>query len=263
VEFETVWDSGEPYEAYVGRWSLHVARQFVGWLNVDGGGRWLDVGCGTGALSRAIADDAGPSLLAGVDPSGGFVAHARRRFDGEPGEFTVSDAQSLPFADDSFDATVAGLVLNFVPDPARATAEMARVTVAGGVVAAYVWDYAGKMEMIRYFWDGAGALDEKARALDEGRLFPLCRPDELDGLFRSAGLRNVEVEAIDTPTRFSDFDDFWSPFSGGQGPAPGYLSSLNEERQSVLRESVRSSLPFASDGSLSLVARAWAVRGVR
>jgi SAM-dependent methyltransferase len=261
VEAETVWESGEPYEAYVGRWSLPIARQFAGWLNVGGGGRWLDVGCGTGALSRAIADDAEPSLLAGVDPSAGFVAHARRRFDGAGGEFAVSDAQFLPFADDSFDASVAGLVLNFVPEPARALAEMARATRAGGVVAAYVWDYAGKMEMLRYFWDAAAALDPGARALDEGRLFPLCAPDELGGLFRAAGLRGVAVKAIDAPTLFRDFQDFWLPFTGGQGPAPGYAVSLSEERRSDLREYVRSSLPFASDGSLPLVARAWAVRG--
>jgi SAM-dependent methyltransferase len=262
VEFETVWDSGEPYEAYVGRWSLPVARQFVGWLKADAGKRWLDVGCGTGALSRAIADDAHPTLLAAVDPSEGFLAHARRKFEGERGDFAVSDAQSLPFGDDSFDATVAGLVLNFVPEPGKATAEMARVTIPGGIVGAYVWDYAERMEMIRYFWDTAASLDPRARDLDEGRLFPLCQPDELGDLFRAAGLGSVEVKAFDTRTRFSSFEDFWSPFIGGQGPAPSYAVSLPEDRRAELRDRIKATLPFEAKGSISLTARAWAVRGV-
>jgi hypothetical protein len=159
------------------------------------------------------------------------------------------------------DIAVSGLALNFVPQPSLAVHEMTRTVRAGGTVAAYVWDYAGTMELMRYFWDAAGALDPAALALDEGRRFPLCRPDPLIELFTQAGLRDVQVRAIDVPTRFRDFDDYWSPFLGGQGPAPGYAMSLDEPRRDALRERLRASLPIAADGSIALIARAWAVRG--
>jgi hypothetical protein len=156
---------------------------------------------------------------------------------------------------------VSGLVLNFVPQPRGAVIDMARVARAGGAVAAYVWDYAEKMELMRYFWDAAVALDQSALELDEGRRFAICQPSPLTELFKDAGLQQVEVCPIDIPTAFRDFDDYWSPFLGGQGPAPGYAMSLSEERRGALRERIRSNLPTANDGSIPLVARAWAVRG--
>jgi hypothetical protein len=128
-------------------------------------------------------------------------------------------------------------------------------------VAAYVWDYAGKIELMRYFWDAAVELDRAALELDEGRRFPLCRPAPLAELFTNARKRAVETRAIDVPTRFRDFDDYWTPFLGGQGPAPGYAMSLSEERRSALRDRIRARLPIAEDGSIDLIARAWAVRG--
>jgi SAM-dependent methyltransferase len=158
---------------------------------------------------------------------------------------------------------VSGLVLNFIPQPDRAVTEMTRVTRSGGVVAAYVWDYAGRMQLIRHFFDAAMALDPNAAELDEGRRFPICQPDALSRLFESAGLHNVEVRPIEVSTVFRDFDDYWSPFLGGQGPAPGYVMSLSDERRAALRERIRAGLPFARDGSIPLVARAWSVRGVR
>jgi SAM-dependent methyltransferase len=158
---------------------------------------------------------------------------------------------------------VSGLVLKFLPSPERAVAEMVRVTRPGGVVAAYVWDYAGRMGLIRHFWDGAVALDPGARERDEGRRFPLCDPDRLDALFRTAGLGLVASRAIDVPTAFRDFDDYWQPFLGGQGPAPGYAMGLDEGRRAAPRDHIRSRLPISPDGSIHLVARAWAVRGTR
>ena len=145
----------------------------------------------------------------------------------------------------------------------RAAAEMVRVVKPQGVVAAYVWDYAGKMQLMRHFWNAAAALDPLAYDLDEGRRFPLCQPDPLRELFQQAGLGGVEVRPIDIATDFRDFDDFWSPFLGGQGPAAGYAMSLSEDGRLALRERLRSGLPFALDGSIPLVARAWAVRGTR
>ena len=257
------WDSGEAYEPYVGRWSRLVARDFLGWLDVPAGRRWLDVGCGTGALSRTILDLAQPATVHGVDPAERYVAYARERIADPRARFEVGDARALPVAAGAFDAVVSGLVLNFVPaaDQASAVEEMGRVARPGGTVAAYVWDYAGDMQLMRHFWDAAVALDPAARELDEGRRFPLCQPDPLATLFREAGLIDVQVRAVDVPTVFRDFDDYWSPFLGGQAPALGYAISLSEDRRATLRERIRSRLPFAPDGSIHLTARAWAVRG--
>jgi SAM-dependent methyltransferase len=177
--------------------------------------------------------------------------------------FDVGDAQALQAAPATFDAVVAGLVLNFVPEPDKAVSEMVRVARPSGTVAAYVWDYAEGMQMMRHFWDAAGALDPRALELDEGRRFTLCKPESLTNLFQTAGLEKVDVGAIDVPTVFRDFDDYWSPFLGGQAPAPGYAMSLSQERRAALRERIRASLPTNSEGEHHLIARAWAVRGVR
>ena len=176
------WEVGEAYERYVGRWSRRVAAEFVVWLGVPPGARWLDVGCGSGALSETILRLASPRDVTGIDPSPGFVAHARQVVPSERARFEVGDAQALAAADASFDATVSGLVLNFVPRPDRALLEMKRVTRADGIVAFYVWDYAGEMQCMRHFWDAAAALDPAASELDEGRRFPLCRPEPLERL---------------------------------------------------------------------------------
>jgi SAM-dependent methyltransferase len=255
------WGVGRAYEPYIGRWSRVVAGEFVAWLGAGDGAAWLDVGCGTGALSQAVLEAADPSLVVGADPSVGFLTHARARLGGGRARFVAADARALPVADARFDVVVSGLVLNFVPDPARAVREMARATRAGGRVAAYVWDYAGRMELIRHFWDAAAALDPAAADLDEARRFGLCQPEPLGHLFRDAGLAEVGVRPIEVPTRFRDFDDYWTPFLGGQGPAPGYAMSLEEPRRAALREELRRRLPAAEDGALDMVARAWAVTG--
>jgi SAM-dependent methyltransferase len=257
-----VWAAGSLYEPYVGRWSRLVAPDFLAWLGVPEGRKWLDVGCGTGALTQCILRNAAPAGVHGVDPSAGFIEHAEAHTADARASFEVGDAQALPAASASFDAAVAGLVVNFVPEPERAVTEMRRAVRPGGSVAAYVWDYAEKMELMRHFWDAAVALNPQARALDEGVRFPLCRPEPLAALFEQAGLSRVEVKAIDVPTRFRDFDDYWTPFLGGQAPAPGYCMSLDEEKRGALRERIRSKLPFRPDGSIDLIARAWAVKGL-
>jgi SAM-dependent methyltransferase len=262
MERKDSWTAGERYEPYVGRWSRLVARDFLAWLQLAPDLDWLDVGCGTGALTQVIVQQGRPRSVMGIDASAGFIAHARAQIADSCVVLETADAQSLPVESARFDALVSGLVLNFVPVPLRAVREMARAVRPGGVVAAYVWDYAGKMELMRYFWDAAVELDSAARALDEGRRFPLCQPEPLAGLFTQAGLADVRVLAIDVATRFRDFDDYWTPFLGGQGPAPGYAMSLSEERRAVLRERIRGQLPIAGDGSIELMARAWAVRGL-
>jgi SAM-dependent methyltransferase len=257
------WQSGEPYERYVGRWSRLVAREFVDWLDVPHGARWLDVGCGTGALTGVVLDRAAPAAVVGVDPSEGFVRHAKSHIGDGRAEFRVADARELPVSDGEADVAVAGLVLNFVPEPDRAVAEIWRALRPGGVAGAYVWDYAGRMELMRYFWDTVVALDPDAEKLDEGPRFPICRPEALRALFEAGGFDAVATRAIEVPTVFRDFDDYWSPFLGGQGPAPSYVASLDEPAREWLAIRLRERLPTEADGTIRLVARAWAVRGTR
>ena len=257
------WASGDLYEDYMGRWSRRVAREFIEWLALPAGGQWLDVGCGTGALSQTILQLAEPAHTKGIDRSEGFVKFANEHVGDNRVQFEVGDAEALTDDAEAFDTVVSGLVLNFIPHPERALAEMKRVTRAGGVVAVYVWDYAEGMQFIRHFFDAAIALDPKAVEHDEGPRFPICHPDALHRLFESIGLHVVEVRPIEIATVFRDLDDYWSPFLAGVGPAPSYAMSLSEENRSALRERIRAGLPFASNGSIPLVARAWAARGIR
>ena len=257
-----MWADGDAYEPYVGRWSRLVAPAFLHWLGVPPGQRWLDVGCGTGALTEAILQVAKPQSVKGIDAAEGYVAVARIRITDARAEFQVGDAQALPVETADFDAVVSGLALNFVAHPAQAIAEMARAAKKGSPVAAYVWDYGGRVQFMRHFWNAATALDPRAADLDEGRRFPLCNPDPLAELFQSAGLVDVAVHPLDIWTVFADFDDYWLPFLGGQGPAPSYAMSLGERARAALRERLRVTLPFALDGSIPLTARAWAVRGI-
>jgi SAM-dependent methyltransferase len=253
------WERGSPYERYVGRWSRRVAPLFLSWLNIPAGRRWLDVGCGTGALAAAIVDHCSPSSVAGVEPSEGFLNTAKENLAGRA-TLHQGSATTIPLGDASVDVVVSGLVLNFVPDQRAALNEMARVTAKGGTIAAYVWDYAGKMEFMRFFWDAAVALNPDAANMDEGLRFPLCHPEALSKLFAEAGLRGVEVKPIDIPTPFAHFDDYWEPFLGGQGPAPAYAMSLNETARARLRDRIREHIPIAANGAISLTARAWATR---
>ena len=260
---EKIWSSAAAYESYAGRWSRLIAREFVRWLAVPSGKTWLDVGCGTGALTQTIFETGSPRYVVGADPSKAYIEYLRHHLTDQRLCFDVGDAQDLNFNDEFYDNSVSGLSLNFAPEPLKALAEMARVTKPGGTVAAYVWDYAGEMQMMRHFWKAAGEFDPAARELDEGVRFAMCKPETLADLARAAGLQDVTTRAIDIATVLRDFDDYWVPFLGGQGFAPSYVVSLSEERRAALRERIRSTLPIAADGSISLMARAWAVRGTR
>ena len=258
---QPTWSKAGAYEAWVGRWSRKVAPLFVDWLGLSSGLRWLDIGCGTGALTQAVLDRAEPQAIQGIDPSAGFVEDARLTVVDRRAKFSIGDAMALRFPAGSFDCTVSGLVLNFVPDPHAAMAEARRVTRPGGWLGAYVWDYAGEMQMIRHFWTAAAELHPAAARLDQGASPNLFGHDELLDCFSEAGLDKLAITGIDVDTVFRDFDDYWTPFLGGNGSAPAFVASLSPESQVELRDLLRARLPAAADGSIALLARAWAVRG--
>lgn len=260
LSISDTWERGSPYERYIGRWSRRVAPLFLSWLNLGPGKRWVDVGCGTGALSAAILDNCAPVEVVGVEPSEGFLKLAVQNLNGRA-HLLPGSAESISLPDAAADVVVSGLVLNFVRDVQSALREMARVVCADGTVAAYVWDYADKMEVLRIFWDEAVILNPSARDLHEGLRFPICNPPALRAAFEDAGFNEVQVSPIDLTANFAGFDDFWEPFLGGQGPAPAYATSLSEDRRSMLRDALKARLLTNREGPFSLQARAWAVRG--
>jgi len=250
------------YENFMGRWSRLLALRFVSWLGVRPTAHWLDVGCGTGALADAICSEASPASVVACDPSESLIEYARRRQMDPRVSFVVTGVGQLPTRSGGFDGVASLLALNFFPKPEAAIDEMRRITAVNGLVSACVWDYAGRMEFLRRFWDSAGAMDPGAAELDEGRRFPICRPEALKSLFRRGGLRDVVCDSIEIPTRFSTFVEFWRPFLGGTGPAPSYVAGLDSPQREALAARLEDSLPREPDGAITLVARAWLVRGV-
>lgn len=254
-----LWGAAEAYEGYMGRWSRKVAPLFVGWLGAAPRGRWVDLGCGTGALAAEVCRACQPESLLGLDTSGDFLRATERQVPGAT--FRVGNAADTGLPSGTFDHAVSGLVLNFTPDPARALREMARIVRPGGEVALYVWDYAGHMQIMRAFFDAARPIDPGSVAFDDGVNAPICRPGPLREAFGAAGLADVEVTALDTTAAFDSFEAYWLPFLGGTGSAPKYCAGLDARVREQLREAVRAALPTGPDGELLLAVRAWAARG--
>lgn len=255
------WEAGSTYEGFMGRWSRQLAPLFVSWLQVPGNAHWLDVGCGTGAMTDAICRGADPASVLGCDPAEPLIEYARGHTRHSRASFAVAGSGSLPGRAGGYGSATSLLALNFFPDPIAGIEEMRVLAASGGAVSACVWDYGGQMEFLRHFWDVAVALDASARALDEGTRFPLCRPDALADVFRTAGLRHIRCEPIDLTTTFADFDDYWQPLLGGVGPAPSYVASLHPDRRGLLAERLRLALPRGPEDRIILRARAWAVCG--
>ncbi len=251
--------SPEAYDRFVGRYGPELAAALIQFAGVGPGMRALDVGCGPGALTSALVEQLGAPNVSAADPSQPFAEACRSRLPGV--EVVVAGAESLPFADGTFDATLSQLVVNFMSDPEAGVRELARVTRTGGIVASCVWDYAGEMTLLRAFWDAAQEVDpERAATSDEGVVMPWCGEGELGELWLQAGLRDVRFGALTVHAAYDDFEDLWSPFPTGVGPAGAFCKSLDEERRSALRDAYRSRLAFG-DGPFELTARAWAVVG--
>lgn len=256
-----LWGASDAYERYMGRWSRQIAPIFTKWLDLAPGAQWLDVGCGTGVLTSTILANCEPAEVLAVDSSDAFLETASTSMSDPRVSFTQGDAQALAQSDDSFDAAVSGLVLNFLPDKDAAIREMSRIVRPGGTVGLYVWDYAGHMQVMRAFFDVATALDPGAVDYDDGVKAPICRSGPLKELFERSGLGKVEVRAIDIPAAFHSFDDYWSPFLGGTGSAPKYCASLEDDARERLSRELQQRLPTGPDGEILLAIRAWAAKG--
>lgn len=254
------WESAGAYERFMGRWSRELARAFVLWLGIPADRNWLEVGCGTGALTWGILEVGNPASVMATDASEQFIKHARTAFRDHRVQFLAANASNLPTTSAGYDVVASSLVLNFLPDPTAALREMRSRAAEDGIVAACVWDYSGGMQFLRRFWDAAVELDPTARKYDEGERFPVCSPSALEAAFREAGFSDVRVEALEIATHFKSFDDYWIPFVDGPGPAPGYLSSLSVQRQQDLERRLAATLPRNDDGSIALTAKAWAAR---
>ena len=248
----------------MGRWSRKLAPAYVPWLGSPERCGWLDVGCGTGALAAAILELANPTAVLGIDPSADFVAAAAEQVSDPRAVFEVGDARAMALDDDRFAVVVAGLVLNHIAEPAAAAAEMVRVVRPGGTVGAYIWDYSGEMQMVRFFWEAVAATDADAADHDPRPLYHISHPGPLAALFADVGLGDVVVEAIDVPMTFRDFDDYWVPHTlAGPASVQRYVASLDDERKAALREQLLTTLPIEANGEVNLVGRAWAARGTK
>jgi SAM-dependent methyltransferase len=252
--------SAEGYEQLMGRWSRRLARGFVDFAGQRPGEAVLDVGCGTGSLTFTLAEMAGHGPLTGIDVAEPYLAFAQSRARSPDIRFAYADATELPFEDGAFDRALSCLVLQFVPDPARAVAEMVRVVRPGGVVAACVWDSYGGMPHLRLLWDTASAL-----GLDRDRsLFrPLSTDGEMAALWRARGLRDIVQETIVMRFVFESFEDYWTPFLSGDGPPGQFVTGLAEPDRSRVEAQLRHVfLSGKPDGRRSFIAAAWSCRGV-
>jgi ubiquinone/menaquinone biosynthesis C-methylase UbiE len=249
--------SGDAYDRFMGRYSRELAPRFLDFAGIAAGTRALDVGCGSGVLTSALADRLGAASVAAADPSESLLAACADRV--PDADVRRAPAEELPWPDGSFDAVLAQLVLNFVADADAAVSEMSRVAAPGGILASCTWDYAGGMRMLHTFWDAATELDAQAPAESSMRY---RTAEELASLWERSGLNDVETGALEVEVAYDGFDDYWEPFALGVGPAGAYYASLDPERREALRAGCFTRLGSPA-GPFSLTARAFAVRGTR
>ncbi len=254
------WTSGSAYDQWMGRWSRLLAEQFLEWLHIQPGARWLDVCCGSGIVTDLIAERCSPMSVVGIDASPGQIEFAREHRKRPTVRFELCNAAAIPFPGSDFDVVICGLGLNYISDPVRALREMQRVARANGTIAVYVWDYAEGACFLRRFWDVAALVDPEASKFDQGRRFPMCTPGGLRTLFQAVHFKKVEIEALEMVTRFENFEDYWVPLQSGQGSAPNYLATLSQELKGEISKRLRASLQPGGKQFIELPARAWAVR---
>ena len=258
VEFS----DGEAYEKFMGRWSRAAGRQFLSWLDLSAGLRWLDVGCGTGVFAETIHEVCGAKEIVGVDPAEAQIAYAQSRNTGETISYEVADARSIPYEDNSFDVAAAALVINFIPDREKAVAEMQRVVKPGGMVSAYVWDFAGGSGIAQHL--RVAIAQYKAETNQHGNdalNVESTRRESLEKLFGSAGIANIVSSQIEIDLQFRDFDDYWTSNTKFASPAGKFIKSLNDDELRRFQAILREKLTFGYDGVISYSSRVNAVKG--
>jgi len=254
---ETTFTDGKAYERMMGRWSRVVGGVFLDWLRQADNLRWLDVGCGNGAFTEEIVTRCKPAAVQGIDPSAEQIAFARKRARTTSVDFQQGDAQILPFADNSFDVATMALVIAFVPDPAKAVAEMARVVRPGGTIAAYMWEIPEKTPLAPLH----RTLKSMGMEPQQPPSAAIAREEKLAELWRGAGLSSVETRLISIPIAYENLDDFCASNIVPLGPHAKLVANMSAETREQLRERLREELPIASDGSIVYQAVSHAVMG--
>lgn len=251
------FDDSAAYERFIGHWGRAAGTMFLDWLKPPIGARWLDVGCGTGLFTELILNTQRPTDVVAIDPARSQIEHARRKPIARQAAFRVGDAQALAFADGTFDVVAAALVINFIPDRARALSEMRRVTRPGGIVAGYVWDFGAELSPSGPFRLGLREV------IADVPLLPGTedsRVAALQSLFAGAGLNDIEVRSIDVTVSFADFDAFWHAQTPSYSPTTKMIAAMPEINRNRLIESVRAQLPVRTDGRVEYAARANAIK---
>jgi ubiquinone/menaquinone biosynthesis C-methylase UbiE len=257
MDAKAAFNDGAAYERFMGRWSRAVGGVFLEWLAPPKGAQWLDVGCGTGAFTEMVLGSCSPANVTGIDPFPEQIEYARSLPTARLAEFKVADALNLPFPDCSFDVVASALVINFVPDRPRGLAEMRRVARPGGIVAGYVWDFAGGRNTGAPLANGLRAIGIEPSITPGTNDTTIAA---LQSLFTAAGLQTVEVRQIEIEPTYSSFEDFWTSQTGSVSPTAKFIGSLTEPERLRLRDAVRSNLPPNGDGSISYSACAHAIK---
>jgi ubiquinone/menaquinone biosynthesis C-methylase UbiE len=252
------FEDGAGYERFMGQWSRAIGAAFIDWLAVPPGACWLDLGCGTGVFTALVIDRCSPARVIALDPAEAQIAHARRQPMLQRAEFHTADAQALPFADATFDIVAAALVMNFIPDPPCALAEMRRVARPGAVVAGYVWDFSQERSPSWPLRLGLRACGHDVPDVPGTRASTL---DALSNLFRSAGLEDVATTSIEVTQHYADFPEFWDAQTPSYSPTTRMIVAMATAERERLREATRARLPSTPDGRISYCARANAIKG--
>jgi ubiquinone/menaquinone biosynthesis C-methylase UbiE len=249
---------GEHYERVMGRWSRLVGESFLDWIAIPPGMRWADVGCGNGAFTEIILARCAPSSVRAFDPAPGQIAYARKQPSALQADYQIANAEALPLSNDSVDAAVMALVISFIADPAKAVAELVRVTQPGGTVAAYMWDLEGEGVPTRHIFRAASSLG----ITPQGPPTPAAsQQDAMRELWQAAGLQAIETTTIAIPIRHASFDAYWAAHSLPAGPAGRLIQTLPPEGREQLQSRLREILPTADDGSVAFESIANAVKG--
>lgn len=251
------FDDSAAYERFMGRWSRAVGAVFLEWLASPAGARWLDVGCGSGIFTELILDACSPAAVCAVDPAEGQIDHARHQAVAQRANFRIADAQALPFSDSTFDVVASALVINFIPDRLRATAEMRRVARACGLVAGFVWDFAAELSPswpLRLGMRQIGADVPQVPGTEDSSL------GALTSLFERAGLEKIATRSIDLKVSFPDFDDFWQTQTTSYSPTTKLIAAMTKSDRVRLIETLRAGLPVRPDGTIEYSARANAIK---